>query len=183
MTRTRLPHARRWAGLAVLVALAAGVAVVLSTGFGRDPAAVPSALIDRSAPPLAGPTLDGGRLDLRDYRGQVVLVNFWASWCAACKEEHPVLTAAQRRLGEHGLRVVGVDMSDTRKDARGFLKKMGGANYPSVFDPGARIGAAWGVFGLPESYVVDRDGVIVAKKVGALTPQWVSDNVVPLLRP
>lgn len=174
---------RRWAALVAVVALTAGMAVVLSTGFGRDPAVVRSALIGQPAPPLAGQTLDGGRLDLRDYRGKVVLVNFWASWCEACKEEHPVLVAAQRRLNDLGLQVIGVDMNDTRTDAKRFLKQMGGANYPSVFDPQAKIAAAWGVFGIPETYVVDRDGTIVAKKVGVITPQWINTKVVPLLRP
>lgn len=173
---------RRWGGLVVLVTLATGTAMVLSTGFGRDPTVVRSALIGQPAPPLAGQTLDREELDLRDYRGQVVLVNFWASWCEACKEEHPVLTASQRRLSDLGLQVIGVDMNDTRADAKCFIKEMGGANYPSVFDPRAKIAAAWGVFGIPETYVVDRDGTIVAKKVGVLTPQWISDTVVPVLR-
>lgn len=174
---------RRIIGAAVLVGLVALAAVVFSVGFGRDPAVVRSVLIDKPAPPLSGTTLDGAPLDLRDYRGKVVMVNVWASWCAACREEHPVLTAAQRGLADRGLQIIGVDMSDTVADAQKFLTEMGGAAYPSVQDPNAQIAIAWGTFGVPETYVLDRAGMIREKAVGAVTPDWIDAHVVPLLAP
>lgn len=172
---------RRWPALAVVAALAVGAVVVLGVGLGRDPSVVPSPLVGQPAPPLSGPTLDGGEFDLRDYSGTVVLVNVWASWCAACREEHPALNAAQRTLGPEGLQVVGINMSDTRRAANGFLEEMGGEEYPSVFDPQARVATEWGVFGVPETYVVDRDGIVVDKAVGAVDAAWIIDAVTPLL--
>lgn len=172
---------RRGIVLLVLLALAAGTAVVLGTGFGRDPGVVRSALIGRPAPPLAGPTLDGGKVDLRDYRGKIVLVNVWASWCPACRREHPILVDTQHRLGPRGLQVVGINMKDTRRDAQRLLDDMGGSTYPSLFDPDARHAIEWGTFAIPETYIVDREGVILKKAVGAITREWIDTEVVPLL--
>jgi cytochrome c biogenesis protein CcmG/thiol:disulfide interchange protein DsbE len=172
---------RRIIGALALASLVALAATVFSVGFGRDPSVVRSVLLNRAAPALTGTTLDGGPLDLRDYRGKTVLVNVWASWCAACRTEHPVLAAAQREYPDRGLQIVGVDMSDTVVDAQKFLAEMGGAAYPSVQDPNAQIAIAWGTFGVPETYVVDRTGVIREKAVGAVTPDWLDAHVVPLL--
>lgn len=172
---------RRLVGTAVLAALAALAAVVFSVGFGRDPSVVRAMLIDKPAPPLSGITLDGAPLNLRDYRGKVVLVNIWASWCIACRAEHPVLAAAQRGLAGRGLQIIGVDMSDKLADAKSFLTEMGGEAYPSVRDPNAQIAVSWGTFGVPETYVVDRTGIIREKTVGAVTPDWIGAHVLPLL--
>ncbi|MGH8774385.1 MAG: TlpA family protein disulfide reductase [Jiangellaceae bacterium] len=174
--RTRLA-----AATLTVVALGAAVVVVFGTGFGRDPSVVESALIDRPAPPLSGPGLDGEPVDVDDHRGKVVLVNVWASWCEACRSEHPILAATQDKLGPRGLQIIGIDMSDTRDDALAFLDEMGGANYPSVFDPDATRAVEWGTFAVPETYVVDRDGTIVQKAVGPVTAEWLAENVVLLL--
>lgn len=172
---------RRLLGAALLAALAAVAAIVLGAGFGRDPSVVRSVLIDRPAPPLHGATLDGAPLDLRSYRGKTVLVNVWASWCAACRAEHPVLAAAQRSYASRSLQIVGVDMSDKPADARRFLTEMGGANYPSVADPNAQIAISWGTFGVPETYLLDAAGTIREKAVGAVTTGWIDAHVAPLL--
>jgi cytochrome c biogenesis protein CcmG/thiol:disulfide interchange protein DsbE len=176
-----LRRRRRLLPLVVLATAAVVVTAALAVGFGRDPQVVPSALIGQPAPPLAGETLDGGHLDLTEHRGSVVLVNVWASWCDACIEEHPVLIDTQQDLGSRGLQIIGINMSDTRQAARAFLDEMGGATYPSVFDPTAEIAVAWGVFGVPETYVVDRDGIVVAKAIGPVTTGWIQTSVVPLL--
>lgn len=168
-------------GGAVLAVLAAAAAVVFSVGFGRDPSVVRSVLINKPAPALQGTTLDGTPLNVSTYRGKIVLVNVWASWCAACRQEHSVLTAAQRTYAADGLQIVGVDMSDTVADAQRFLSEMGGAAYPSVQDPNAQLAITWGTFGVPETYVVDRGGVIRVKAVGPVTPDWIDAHVVPLL--
>ena len=178
---TRSSRSLRWALMLVLVATAAIVAVVLSAGFGRDPTVVQSVLLDRPAPPLEGATLGGGRFDIGDHRGDVVLVNVWASWCAPCRQEYPVLEEADRELGTRGLQVVGIDTQDTEAEAQKFLDDLGGANFPSVLDPDGRIAVEWGTFGVPETFVVDRDGRLRAKVVGAVTREWIVDNVVPLL--
>ncbi len=172
---------RRTLRLAVLASFAAAVGLTFSVGFGRDPSVVHSVLINKAPPPLRGTTLDGGRLDVRSYRGKIVLVNVWASWCAACRAEHPVLAAAQRDYTGAGLQIIGVDMSDNLPDAQKFLVEMGGAAYPSVQDPNAQIAVSWGTFAVPETYLVDRNGVIREKAVGAVTAAWVNTHVVPLL--
>lgn len=179
LTRRRLV---RWGGFAALLALVAGTVAVFGVGFGRDPQVVESALMNKPAPPLAGPTLSGDRIDIRDYRGKVVLVNVWASWCEACKREHPVLLSTQERLGPEGLQTVGINMSDDPDDARRFLERMGGTTYPSVIDRDARIAVEWGTFAIPETYVVDRGGTIRAKAFGPVTPDWIDRNVRPLVQ-
>lgn len=185
-TTTQRPPTRRRRvrlALAALTVLALGTAavVVFGTGFGRDPSVVESVLLDRPAPPLAGPGLETEWVDLADHSGDVVLVNVWASWCPACRREHPLLIETQNQLGPHGLQVIGINMSDNRDDAVAFLEEVGGSNYPSVFDPKARHAVEWGTFGIPETYLVDRDGTIVAKAVGPVTTDWITANVVPLL--
>jgi cytochrome c biogenesis protein CcmG/thiol:disulfide interchange protein DsbE len=165
----------------VLVVTAAIVAAVLSTGFGRDPTVVQSVLLDRPTPPLAGPTLGGGRFDLGDHRGKVVLVNVWASWCVPCRQEYPVLEEADGALGSRGLQVVGINTQDTEADAKAFLDELGGENFPSVVDTDGRIAVEWGTFGVPETFVVDRDGRVRTKVVGAVTREWIAANVVLLL--
>ncbi|MGH3738752.1 MAG: TlpA family protein disulfide reductase [Micromonosporaceae bacterium] len=174
---------RRWPWLAAVAIAAVVVTLVLGAGFGRDPSVVPSTLIGQPAPRLAGATLDGGHVDLRDYRGKVVLVNVWASWCAACREEHPALNAAQRKHGPRGLQIIGINMNDTRADASRFLEEMGGAAYPSVFDPHARAAIEWGTFAVPETYVVNRDGIVVDKAVGAVNEAWIDTAMNRMLEP
>jgi cytochrome c biogenesis protein CcmG/thiol:disulfide interchange protein DsbE len=154
---------------------------VLSAGFGRDPTVVQSVLLDRPAPPLEGAALGGDRFDLRDHRGKVVLVNVWASWCVPCRQEYPVLEEADRELGTRGLRVVGINTQDSEAEAQAFLDELGGENFLSVVDPDGRIAVEWGTFGVPETFVVDRDGRLRAKVVGAVTREWIVSNVVPLL--
>ena len=167
-------------GLAVLVVLA--LAVPLVSGLARGEGGAETApLLHRAAPPLAGPTLDGGHVDLADLRGSVVLVNVWASWCAPCREEMPLLAEAARAWGPAGLRVVGIDVNDRPESAAAFLDEIGGVPFPSVADPDGRLAVAWGTIGVPETYVVDRDGVVVAKAVGALQPDWLAEHVHPLL--
>lgn len=172
----RSPRSVRWALMLALVAGAAIVAVVLGAGFGRDPTVVQSVLLDRPAPRLAGATLDGHRFDLGDHRGKVVLVNVWASWCAPCRQEYPVLEEADRGLGPRGLQVVGINTQDSDAEAQAFLDKLGGANFPSVVDADGRIAVEWGTFGVPETFVVDRDGRLRARLVGAVTTGWIIHN-------
>ena len=173
--------ASRWLWLTIAVAGAVVLTVVLAVGFGRDPSLVESPLIDEPAPSLSGATLDGGRFDLADQRGQVVMVNVWASWCPPCREEFPVLQAAASELGPQGLVVVGVNTMDTDAAARQFIDEVGGAGFPSVIDRDGSKGVEWGVFGVPETFLVDRDGRIVRKTVGTLTHAWVAEYVAPLL--
>ncbi len=171
----------RWLGFVAAVAVVAAAVSVASVGFGRDPSIVPSQALSKPAPELAGATLEGGRFDLDEKRGQVVLVNVWASWCEPCRAEYPVLEAAARGLGSRGLVVVGINTQDTGDKARAFVREMGGAAYPSVRDDDGTHAINWGTFGVPETFVVDRDGTVRARLPGEVTAEWIDQNVVPLL--
>jgi cytochrome c biogenesis protein CcmG/thiol:disulfide interchange protein DsbE len=172
---------RRWPAAVALVVLVALVGALLAGRLG-DSAPAPSALVGQAAPPLQGQTLDGAPFDLTEWRGQVVLVNLWASWCAPCRREHPLLTSAQAQLGPRGLRVVGVDVRDGPEQARAFLgEHAGAATWPSVLDPDGTRAVEWGTSALPETYLVDRDGTVVAKAIGEVDPAWITGTVVPLL--
>lgn len=176
--RTR---SRRLILMMLLLAFAAGLAAVLAVGFGRDPSVVNSVLLDRPAPSLRGQTLDGSAFDLSAYDGQITVVNFWASWCTACRKEHPELVAAARRLSPLGVQFVGVDTQDTVPAARAFLKEMGDWSYPSVFDPDGRHAVNWGTFGVPETFLVDETGRVRAKVIGPVTEEWLVSNINVLL--
>lgn len=126
---------------------------------------------------LSGRTLAGGNFDLDDYRGKVVVVNVWASWCTACEQEHPELEAAARLLVPDGVQFVGLNTQDTDAAARRFLSGMGGSSYPSVRDPAARKA----VDRVPERFPVDGRGYVRAKAVGAVTRRWLIDNAARLL--
>ena len=167
--------------LLVLVVVAAGAVVTLSIGFGRDPSVVESVLLDEPAPPLSGATLDGGSFDLADHRGQVVVVNVWASWCAPCRREYPLLEQASARLPADGVQFVGINTQDTVEDAQAFLDEMGGSHYPNVLDPQGRWAVEWGTFGVPETFVVDQQGRLRTKHIGELAPGWIEAAVAPLL--
>lgn len=173
---------RRLLMFAVVGAVVAAVAAVLDAGIGRDPAVVPGQAVGGPAPALRGLTLDGGVFDLAAHRGSVVLMNVWASWCAPCRDEIPELDAAARALGPRGLVVVGVNTQDTPESARRFLAEVSGAvGYPSVDDSTGRVAVDWGTFGVPESFLVDRDGTVRARMVGEVSSQWIDRFVAPLL--
>ena len=170
---------RLWRMLALLVAVAV-IGLVLVTRL-EGPPPTRSVLVGETAPELTGPTLDGGSFDLAQWRGQMVLVNVWASWCLPCRREQPLLVSAYRELSPRGLQIVGINVRDEPEEARAFLQEFGQAPWPSVQDPDGRRAVDWGTFALPETYLVDRAGTVVAKAVGELDADWLADNVEPLL--
>lgn len=171
---------RRTTRALVLLAVVALAGTLLAGRLGGT-APTRSVLLDRPAPPLAGPVLGGGSFDLQQWRGQVVIVNVWASWCVPCQREQPLLVAAYEQLAPRGLKMVGINLKDDPGPARAFLQRFGKAPWPSVEDPDGRAAIDWGTFALPETYLLDRDGTVVAKGVGELDASWIQDNVVPLL--
>ncbi len=152
--------------IAVLVAL---IVAVLAT---RDPSterATQSPLIGRLAPATAGTTLDGDEVSIDDFRGRWVMVNFFASWCTPCIEEHPELTAfhaAHRAEGDAVL--IGVTFDDRSDDARDFFAERGGG-WPVIDDPDNSIAVAYGMAKVPETFVIAPDGTVVQRFVGAVT--------------
>lgn len=168
--RRRGPAWVRWGAL-VAVVLTVGFGAVLGARLGKDPTLVDSPLLGTSAPDRRLPYLErSGDLSLGDLRGKIVVVNFWASWCVACRQEHPALIAAAEAYRASGVRFVGVDFQDRKASATAFLDEMGrGKGYTYLTDPGSRLAVDFGVFGVPETFFIDRDGRIVAKITGAST--------------
>lgn len=173
MTAPPLLHRRgSWRAVRIValavVAMVIAVAAVLGSRIQQDPTLVDSPLIGQDAPDLTLPDLEGsGAVSLSELRGQIVVVNFWASWCVPCRNEHPVLVAANDAYRDAGVTFVGVDFQDQQDSAVAFLDELGrGEGYRYVTDPDSRAAVEFGVYGVPETYVIDRTGTIVAKITG-----------------
>ena len=142
---------------AVIVAVVVGA---MATRFGTDPKAVSSPLVGTPVADLELPYLEGeGSVKLADAGGDILVVNFWASWCLPCRAEHPALVETARRWESAGVRVVGIVYQDDAASAVRFLDELG-RGYEIVTDEGGKAAIAFGVFGIPETFFVDRDGLI-----------------------
>jgi cytochrome c biogenesis protein CcmG/thiol:disulfide interchange protein DsbE len=161
--------------LAVVVALVALLAYGLAS---NDP---DQDVQGEKAPPIALPKLDGGgRGSLADYRGKVVVLNYWASWCDPCKDESPLLQRWHQRLAKDGATVLGVDVQDVDADARDFIEEYG-LTYPMLRDGPGDTRDELGILGLPETFVIDRRGRIAAVARGPVDEQFMREQVLPLL--
>jgi cytochrome c biogenesis protein CcmG, thiol:disulfide interchange protein DsbE len=153
----------------------------LAVGLRLDPREVPSPLIGKPAPAFALTRLDNANQTIRreDMLGKVWMLNVWASWCAACREEHPHLVAFARTKA---MPILGLNYKDTRKDGLGWLARFGDPYDASLFDVDGRVGIEFGVYGVPETFVIDKQGVIRFKQIGPITPDILQTRVVPLLK-
>ncbi len=173
---TTPPQRRRFLVMLPLLAFAALAALFWFRLGDRDPSRIPSALIGRVAPqtalpPLAGLTRDGAAvpgLDPAAFKGKVSIVNVWASWCVPCHEEAPLLTALS---ADKRLQIVGINYKDTPDNARRFLGRYGNPFSIVGVDGNGRASIEWGVYGVPETFIVGRDGKIAYKLIGAVTPE------------
>ncbi|MDO5623660.1 MAG: DsbE family thiol:disulfide interchange protein [Pseudomonadota bacterium] len=163
----------------------AALLVLLAVGLTRDPRELPSALIGQPWPARALPVLEAPehRMGPADWRGKARLVNLWASWCVTCLQEHPELTRLSKQLAAqgHADQLLGLNYKDKRADALGWLGRHGNPFFASVVDEDGRLGIDLGVYGAPETFVVDAQGVIRFKHVGALTDEIIRTRIVPLL--
>ena len=152
------------------VALPAILVGVFAYGLTRDPSHIPSALIGKPAPDFALSELEDGRkIKLSDYTGKVMMINFWASWCGACRTEHDTLVKLSGRFsGSSQVALLGVNYRDRSSQAVEFLQRHGAFNYPSVVDARGRTGIDFGVYGLPETYFVDQKGRIAYRHIGPI---------------
>lgn len=151
--------------IGLVIAVPLGAVLVLS--FGRNPREVPFMLQDQPAPDFRLTTLDGSeQIALDDLRGKKVVINFWSTWCGPCKIEHPVLLAAAKRWPDAAF--VGVLYQDEPAKALSYLKREG-TSYPHLFDPTGTLSIDYGVAGVPETYFVSEEGVIVYKHIGPVS--------------
>ena len=154
--------------------------VFLAVGLNRDPHEVPSPLINKPAPAFDIPQLAQANKTFspESMKGQVWILNVWASWCVACREEHPVLVEL---ANSQQAPVIGLDYKDKREDALAMLAKQGNPYTLSAFDANGRVGIDYGVYGVPETYVIDRAGIIRLKHIGPITPDVLNEKIYPLL--
>lgn len=163
------------------LAVFAAICLAFYFGLGRDARKIPSALLDKPSPEFSLPPLREGQqgLSRRDLVGDVTLVNIFASWCAPCRLEHPMLLRLARELN---VPIMGIAWKDKRENAIAFLDELGDPYRRTGFDPAGRIGIDWGVYGVPETYVIDRTGRIRHKVVGPITSQEMQDRLLPLIQ-
>jgi cytochrome c biogenesis protein CcmG, thiol:disulfide interchange protein DsbE len=157
----------RWVGYGMALA-AVAFAVVLASRFGHDPGLVDSPLLDESAPVFSLAPLEGGEpVSLEDLSGDIVVVNFFASWCLECRNEHDDLTSTANAFAEQGVTFVHIAYQESPPASLDFLDEAG--RSPAAYylaDPGSRTAIAYGVFGIPETFFIDEDGVVVGKIIG-----------------
>jgi cytochrome c biogenesis protein CcmG/thiol:disulfide interchange protein DsbE len=157
------------------------VGYLLYYGLGLDPRKIPSPLVNKPLPAFSLPSLDNPEkiLTNADLRGHVVMVNVWASWCVACKEEHPVLVEL---AGRKQVPIIGLNYKDTRAAALSVLRGEGNPYDTVLVDASGRTGIDWGVYGVPESFIVDKQGIIRYKQIGPITPEVWEKTLWPLIR-
>jgi cytochrome c biogenesis protein CcmG/thiol:disulfide interchange protein DsbE len=153
----------------------------LAVGLRLNPREVPSPLIDKPAPPFALPELMNPQrtFSQKDMLGKVWLLNVWASWCVSCREEHPVLVEFSKRKI---VPLYGLNYKDDRNDALAWLARLGDPYTMSIMDRDGRIGIDYGVYGVPETYVIDKQGVIRYKQIGPVTPEVLEAKILPLVK-
>ena len=161
------------------LALFAVLVGFLAVGLRLDPHEVPSPLLNKPAPAFKIAQLEqaDAQFSPEQLKGKVWVLNVWASWCVACRQEHPVLMAFARAKVAP---LIGLDYKDQRKDAMGVLKRAGNPYDVTAFDGDGRVGIDYGVYGVPESYVIDKSGVIRYKHIGPITEDALQQTIVPL---
>ena len=174
-----VPLRRRWPYL-LPIAICLAIGVFLLLGLYRDPTLVPSPLVGKPVPPFALDPVKGRTLGLssQDLRGEVSLVNVFASWCVACRQEHGLLLALGR---EGAVPIHGLNYKDAPDAAAAWLDALGDPYTRTGADLDGRTGLDWGVYGVPETFVVDGDGRIAYKHIGPVTPRVLDEVILPLV--
>jgi cytochrome c biogenesis protein CcmG, thiol:disulfide interchange protein DsbE len=169
-----------------------GVPAVALLGFGMtlDPRALPSTLPGKEAPLFALAAMESGEsrageriVRPEDLRGEVVVLNFWASWCLACRSEHPSLSRVASRYEGQGVHFYGVLFNDTPASGARYIRMMGGQTYPTLLDPGTRTAIDYGVSGVPETFFIGPDGVVAHKQIGPVHDGLLVEWIERLLNP
>lgn len=155
--------------------------IVLGIGLRLDPRTVPSPLIGKAVPPFELPRLDALERTVTpsEFKGSVWVLNVWASWCASCRVEHPVLNAWAR---SERVLLVGLNYKDRTEDALQWLQQLGNPYRVSAVDSDGRVGIDWGVYGVPETFVIDTRGIVRYKHIGPVSMDDVRETLMPLVR-
>ena len=156
------------------------LAALLYKGLALNPREVPSPLIGKPAPEFTLPELKdtSKKLSHTDFQGKVSLLNVWATWCVSCRAEHPLLM----QLARQGVTIYGLDYKDSREDAQRWLQRFGDPYVANAFDADGRVGIDWGVYGTPETFVIDQQGIIRHKHIGPLTEEAIQREILPLIQ-
>jgi cytochrome c biogenesis protein CcmG/thiol:disulfide interchange protein DsbE len=154
--------------------------VFLAIGLTRDPHEIPSPLIGKPAPAFTAPVLNqpGQTFAAKDMLGKVWLLNTWASWCVACRQEHPLLVEFVKT---NPLPIIGLDYKDKEEDGMKWLARYGNPYTVAVTDQDGRIGIDFGVYGVPESFLIDKAGIIRYKQIGPFTEEALRDTLIPMI--
>ncbi|MDH5391596.1 MAG: DsbE family thiol:disulfide interchange protein [Gammaproteobacteria bacterium] len=155
--------------------------VFLSMGLSLDPKDVPSPLIGKNAPAFTLPDLHSPEKQISPdlYKGQVWLLNVWASWCVSCRAEHPVLNQLAQK---YQLNIVGLNYKDQRNDGISWLRQRGNPYISNAFDLAGRVGIDWGVYGVPETFIIDKQGKIRYKHTGPVGWLDVEEKIMPMIQ-
>jgi cytochrome c biogenesis protein CcmG/thiol:disulfide interchange protein DsbE len=150
--------------------LGVGILVVMVYGlfYASDPSAIPSAQIGKQAHPFTVTTFDGQTLSLESFKGKPVVINFWASWCVACRQEAHILETAHRKYTPQGVVFIGIAINDTREASLAFIRQYGKTYYLAPDDQQGSISLDYGVTAVPETFLIDRQGMITEKVLGAI---------------
>jgi len=181
-----------WKRAAIATIAAAPVIALFAFGFTRNPSEIPSPLPGRDAPPFALPVFATGEpplarsvgdtIRIGDLAGKVVVVNFWASWCLACRDEHVALSETARQYADRPTQFIGVLYHDRPANGLRWIDGMGGQSYPSVTDDRSRMAIDYGLYGVPETFIIDATGRIAYKHIGPISAgvlrHWI-DSLVP----
>ena len=170
----------RYLRFALPVIVLGALVALFARGLFLDPTVVDSPLIGKSAPAFSLPRLRGDTAFTQaEWQGQVALVNVWGSWCVACRDEHPVL---MQFAALHAVPLYGLDYKDERPAALDMLAKQGDPYNSIAFDASGDVGIDWGVYGAPETFLIDKQGIIRHKYIGPLTPELLRDDLLPRIR-
>jgi cytochrome c biogenesis protein CcmG/thiol:disulfide interchange protein DsbE len=155
--------------------------IFLWIGLTLNPREVPSPLINKVAPTFRLPQLHDAAKTIgpEDLRGKVWLLNVWASWCVTCRQEHPLLVELDR---QKLVPIYGLNYKDNRDDGLALLRNSGDPYTLSAYDREGNVGIDWGVYGVPETFVIDKSGLIRHKFIGALTPELIQNKLIPLVK-
>jgi cytochrome c biogenesis protein CcmG/thiol:disulfide interchange protein DsbE len=152
----------------------------LFRGLSLDPKLVPSPLVGKPVPAFTLTRLDNPAVTISDadFKGKVSLLNVWATWCVSCRREHETLV----QLAKTGqVEIYGLNYKDNREDANRWLSQLGNPYVANAFDSDGRVGIDWGVYGAPETFIIDREGIIRHKHIGPLTDEIINDEILPLV--